>query len=283
MGDAVLAATMLREAFTAERFSRVVEPGAVTDNADDVAAFARAAAPGGILSGVHAFFADQAARVIRAGDSVLDLGCGPAAHLLPLAAAQPDCTFTGIDASPGMIAAASASAAGRGLANIGYRLDDMAALDTVPDGSIDVVLSSMALHHLIDGEQLSRCFSAIARVLKPGGRVFIMDFGRLRSLTSVDELVRRSIPPHEPLLIRDYRASLLAAFSRAEIEAALPASLRARLSVYCTVVSPLMMVLATPLAAPAPARHARDLPRRRRADYRQLALFLRLGGMPVSR
>jgi arsenite methyltransferase len=276
----VLVTAILREAFTAERFARVVEHDPVTGDAEAVAAFARATAPGGILSGVHAFFADQASRVIRLGDTVLDLGCGPAAHLMDLAARHPDCQFIGVDASPGMIAAAKANGPGA----IDFRIDDMTELSSVATGSIDVVISSMALHHLPDTAQLAHCFAAVRRVLKPDGRLFIMDFGRLRSLKSVDYFVRRAIPPHEPILMRDYRASLLAAFSRIELESALPSGLRQRVSVYSTIVSPLMMVVATPMAAhapAAPAASARNLPPRRRADYRQLSLALRLGGMPV--
>jgi arsenite methyltransferase len=275
----VLVATILREAFTAERFARVVEHDPVTGNAEAVAAFARATAPGGILSGVHAFFADQASRVIRPGETVLDLGCGPAAHLMDIAARHPDCQFIGVDASPGMIAAASVAARRRG--TVALRIDDMTELSSIDTGGIDVVISSMALHHLPDAAQLARCFAAVRRVLKPDGRLFIMDFGRLRSLKSVGYFVRRAVPPHEPILIRDYRASLLAAFSRIELESALPSGLRQRVSVYSTIVSPLMMVVATPMAAHAPAASARDLPPRRRAEYRQLSLALRLGGMPV--
>jgi hypothetical protein len=124
--------------------------------------------------------------------------------------------------------------------------------------------------------------------------VFISDFGRLRRLQSVDYFVRRSIPPDEPVLARDYRASLRAAFSPEELsgalthlETAFPQG-RSAVSLYSTIVSPMVVVVMTPFPEPS-SNHGRiaddargALPRKRRVDYRQLRLFLRLGGMPLS-
>ena len=121
-------------------------------------------------------------------------------------------------------------------------------------------------------------------MLAPGGKVFISDFGRLRSLKSVEYFVRRAIPPDEPRLEEDYRASLRAAFSREEFGGALSGRMKQRLSIYSTVLSPMMVVLMTPFPESPRGTHAglihKTLPRKRRADYRQLRLCLRLGGMP---
>lgn len=46
-----------------------------------------------------------------------------------------------------------------------------------PDGQFDVVLSTLMLHHLPHGAR-QQCAREMRRVLKPGGRVLAVDFGR---------------------------------------------------------------------------------------------------------
>ena len=278
-----LLATVLREWLTPERFVRVPEDDLVMDTDHAVQAFVRAAAPNGILSGVYAFFREQAGRMIRPGDRVLDLGSGPAALLTTIALNHPQSEFIGIDLSQGMNAAARRNAAAAGATNVDLRSDDMTTLASLPAASIDVIMSSMALHHLPDTGSLTRCMAAIERVLKPGGRVFIADFGRIRSLKSVEYFVRRAIPRGEQVLEHDYRASLRAAFSPEEFDQALPASLSKRVSLYSTAVSPVMMVLMSPYAdTSTPTVTLSPMPLARRADRAQLRLFFRLGGMPLK-
>lgn len=264
------------------------EPDLVMDSEEAVSAFARAGRPNGILSGVYAFYGEQACRMVRPGDRVLDLGCGSALLLASVAALNEGASFVGVDLSEAMVALGSEALRRSATRNVILRNDDMTKLSSIESGSIDVVLSSMALHHLPDALHLQRCFKAIERVLAPGGRVFISDFGRLKSLKSVEYFVRRAIPPDEPRLEDDYRASLRAAFSREEFDRALTDQLKQRVLIYSTAVSPLMVVLMT--AFPESTRDddgnaerlLKALPRRRRADYRQLRLSLRLGGMPCN-
>ncbi|BDC50520.1 hypothetical protein F183_A28360 [Bryobacterales bacterium F-183] len=273
-----LATTILRELFTRRGFDRVPEPDLVMDSADAVAAFRRAAGPGGILSGVYAFYLEQASRMLRPGDRVLDLGCGPAVLLSSLARLHPGVQFVGVDLSDGMLQASQ----GTTPANVSVLLDDMCTLSTVDTGSVDVVLSSMALHHLPDAGHLRQCFAAIHRVLRKDGRVFVSDFGRLRNRKSIGYFVRRAIPPGEDVLARDYAASLTAAFSLDDFRAALRDSqLGSRVSLYSTVVSPLMVTMLTPYPENADRiQLKRTLPRARWADYSQLRWSLKLGGMP---
>lgn len=281
----MLLATLLREIFTAARFDRIPESDLSMDSAEAVSAFARAGQPNGILSGVYAFYAEQACKMIRPGDRVLDLGCGPALLLASIAALNEEASFVGVDCSAPMIARGNEALNRLAARNVELRVDDMTELASFEPGSVDVVLSSMALHHLPDLDQLHRCFEAIERVLAPGARVFIADFGRLKSLKSIEYFVRRAIPPDEPILERDYRASLRAAFSREEFNRALSGGLRQRISLYSTIVSPMMLVLMSPFPSPPHLtanadRILQTLPRNRRADYRQLRLSLSLGGMP---
>lgn len=281
----MLLATLAREVFTSERFDRSPESDLSMDSGEAVTAFVRAGQPNSILSGVYAFYREQACKMIRPGDCVLDLGCGPALLLASIAALNEESRFLGIDSSDAMIAAGQAALA-PSVDNLDLRTDDMTELSTVPTGSIDVVLSSMALHHLRDTVHLRRCFEAIERIMAPDARMFIADFGRLKSLKSVEYFVQRAIPPSEPRLEQDYRASLRAAFSRQEFERAMSNAMKQRVSVYATVATPMMIALMTAFPADAHACERkmmsilRELPPARRADYRELTVSLRLGGMP---
>ena len=281
----MLLATLLREIFTSPQFDRIPEPDLIMDSEEAVSAFARAGQPNGILSGVYAFYTEQACKMIRPGDRVLDLGCGPALLLSSIAALSPEASFVGVECSAPMIETGNKALRRLGVHNVELRADDMTQLTTFEPGSVDVVLSSMALHHLPDVDHLQRCFDAMDRVMGPNGRVFIADFGRVKSLKSIEYFVRRAIPPHEPVLEHDYRASLRAAFSREEINGAMSDRIRQRISMYSTIVSPVMVILMSPFPAPHNLNANADrilhaLPRRRRADYRQLRMSLSLGGMP---
>lgn len=284
----MLVTTLLRELLKPAPFDRIPESDLIMDSEEAVAAFARAGQPNGILSGVYAFYVEQACRMIRAGDRVLDLGCGAAQLLASIATLNKDASFAGIDSSAPMIATGNESLRRLATRNLALRIDDMTELSSVESGSIDVVLSSMAMHHLPDTDHLQRCFNAIERVMAPNAKVFISDFGRLKSLKSVEYFVRRAIPKDEPRLEHDYRESLRAAFSRDEFSGALSARMKQRLSLYSTVLSPMMIILMTrfPEAARAGNGNAyqmiETLPRKRRADYQQLRLSLRLGGMPCK-
>jgi ubiquinone/menaquinone biosynthesis C-methylase UbiE len=267
------------------QFDRIPETDLSMDSEEAVSAFARAGQPNGILSGVYAFYTEQACRMIRPGDRVLDLGCGPAQLLMSIAALNWEANFIGVDSSAPMIERGNEALRCQAGRNLELRVDDMTKLDSIESKSIDVVMSSMAMHHLPDIDHLHRCFEAIERVLASDGRVFIADFGRLKSLKSIDYFVQRAIPPGEPVLERDYRASLRAAFSRDEFSRALSGRVKQRVSIYATIVSPMMLVLMSPFPSPhhptaTAERILQKLPRNRRADYRQLRLSLSLGGMP---
>src|SRR5688572_2906826 len=90
--------------FASPQFDRIPESDLIMDSEEAVAAFARAGQPNGILSGVYAFYTEQACKMIRPGDRVLDLGCGPALLLASIAALNQGARFTGVDCSAPMIA-----------------------------------------------------------------------------------------------------------------------------------------------------------------------------------
>ncbi len=111
---------------------------------------------------------------IRPGDRVLDVGCGTGDLTLAAAAqAGPSGEVVGSDASPEMIQVARRKAAGRGLP-VRFELAPVEALP-FPDGYFDVALSSLMLHHL-PGQLKQDGLAQVYRVLKPGGRLLVVDF-----------------------------------------------------------------------------------------------------------
>jgi ubiquinone/menaquinone biosynthesis C-methylase UbiE len=111
---------------------------------------------------------------IQPGQTVLEVGCGTgdvaiAAHALTGAHG----TVAGIDPAPEMIAVARRKAQSAG-ATVDFQLGVIEAL-AFPDHTFDVVLSSLMMHHL-PADLRRQGLAEIARVLKPGGRLLIVDF-----------------------------------------------------------------------------------------------------------
>ena len=115
---------------------------------------------------------------IGPGQRVLDLGCGTGTLAIMAKRAQPDAEVVGLDADPQMLKVARAKAA---RAAVPVQFDQgMAFRLPYPDASIDRVLSSLMIHHLKSPDKL-RAAAEIHRVLKPGGQLHVIDFGKPRS------------------------------------------------------------------------------------------------------
>ena len=184
-----------------------------------------------------------------------------------------------------MLVHARLAARAAGLNNVSFFKDDMTQLAHAQDGSIDVVISSLSLHHLSCLDALDACFKQIARVLKPDGALYISDFGRLKSRKTIAYFVQRASTGANRTSLQDYEHSLLAAFSPDELKSAVSKYFGNRVKVFTSAVSPMMMVACSAPRANIP--HLKDvfrtmyygLPRDRRADVDQLRLFMRLGGL----
>ncbi len=113
---------------------------------------------------------------IKPGEHVLEVGCGTGDCAL---AASVDVgesgSVVGIDPAPEMIRVARTKAARAGR-DVTFQLGVIEAL-AFPDATFDVVLSSLMMHHLPDDLKHEGLLE-IARVLKPGGRLLIVDMKR---------------------------------------------------------------------------------------------------------
>jgi ubiquinone/menaquinone biosynthesis C-methylase UbiE len=115
---------------------------------------------------------------VQPGESVLDVGCGTGSLAIEAKRAVGAARVFGIDASPAMIARARTKAAKARL-EVSF---DVALAQALPFGysQFDVVLSSVMMHHLPKADRPGVMREA-KRVLKPGGRLLVVDFGRSSS------------------------------------------------------------------------------------------------------
>ena len=100
---------------------------------------------------------------------VADIGCGEG--YLTLETARWARTVYGIDRSDEVLERAKALAARRHVTNVQWKKGDLARLP-LRDHSVDVALLSQALHHAAVPEET---LTEAVRVLKPGGRVLLLD------------------------------------------------------------------------------------------------------------
>jgi ubiquinone/menaquinone biosynthesis C-methylase UbiE len=107
----------------------------------------------------------------RPGDRVLDVGCngGYLARLLS-AAVTPGGQVAGVDPSAPAIAYATRRAPANATFTVGAAQDL-----NWPDGTFDVVTSTLAVHHIPEPDRAA-AFAEMFRVIRPGGTLLIADF-----------------------------------------------------------------------------------------------------------
>ena len=118
------------------------------------------------------------AAAIDSRHRVLDVACGTGTLLQMVAERHPRASLVGIDIDPRVLA--------RARSKVGINaVFELASATAIPfaQGVFDIVLSSLAFHHLTR-EEKAEAMLEILRVLRPGGEFHLGDFG----------------PPHMPLM-----------------------------------------------------------------------------------
>jgi|WetSurMetagenome_2_1015567.scaffolds.fasta_scaffold28238_2 ubiquinone/menaquinone biosynthesis C-methylase UbiE len=132
-----------------------------------------------------------AALELEPGLTVLDLGCGAGRYALPLAQRLGTGGLVyAVDLWEEGLASLGDQARKAGLANLQTLQADVSRPLPLPDRGVDLALLATVLHDLAEAGQAEGALAELARLVKPGGRLAVLEFKKLAG------------PPGPPLHIR---------------------------------------------------------------------------------
>ena len=113
----------------------------------------------------------------RPGERILDMATGTGDMAITLARTYPESQVLGVDIAPQMLRIAGKKTASRGLDDrVSYQEGDSENLP-MPDASFDHATVAFGVRNF---EDLHRGLSEMQRVLRPGGRIVVLEFTRPR-------------------------------------------------------------------------------------------------------
>ena len=152
----------------------------------------------------------RAACGIKAGDDVLDIGCGAGLTTREAARAAAPGRVVGIDISPAMLERARRITSAERIGHIEYQLG-YAQTHRFPPGSFDVAISRFGVMFFGDPEA---AFANIAAALHPGARLVLLVWQRsadnewARTIADTLGAAARPAPPHlDPFSLADRDAT----------------------------------------------------------------------------
>ena len=277
---------ILRESLAKRTLPREPEPDLVMADPEQVAAYTEAGRIDGVMAASYLFQSARISHVIQGCKRVVDIGCGPATQLGQIAQLNPDVSFLGVDLSDEMLTQGKRHVGDLGLRNVEFLNADMTDLHDIASGAADGVISTMALHHLPTLAGLERCFSEIRRILRPQGALYLVDFGRLKSLQSVIYFAYMNAAHQPHIFSLDYERSLRAAYLPEDFARFTQERLGPGPCLYTTRPVPILVLVTT---KPPDGDDARlrsrlrslraALPRRYRRDLDLIRRLFRLGGL----
>lgn len=112
---------------------------------------------------------------VPSGGRILDLACGTGTLAIMIARAHPDISVAAVDGDLEVLRRARAKAHE---AQVGIDFDEgLSTALPYSDGCFDAVTSTLFFHHLDRASKVAT-IAEIARVLKPGGRFHVADWGK---------------------------------------------------------------------------------------------------------
>lgn len=208
----VIASELQASLSSKPQIERVPESGTVMSNADQVAAYDDAYVWNGPTTPLLVYNLSKISKLIRPGDLVVDLACGPGHLLLELAQLFPDTRFLGVDLAKEMLDLLAAKAKMKNLKNVETLCEDISKLSSMPNKSVDLFISIQALHHLPNLDVLESTFRRVNQLLKSDGCLYFFDFALLRSQRSRQLIVADAAKEISAITAQDYLDSLNAAF-----------------------------------------------------------------------
>ena len=133
---------------------------------------------------------------IKAGDQVIECGCGAGAFLASVLRVYPGVTVSGMDYSDSLVKVAKKELGGD------FRQGDIRDLSMFPAAAYDHVVSFGAFQYLNSQEDAEKAIHEMARLVKPGGTLSI---GEVSDLAKKDEAMAIRAQSHkdQPKLSKD--------------------------------------------------------------------------------
>lgn len=117
---------------------------------------------------------------LKKGMSFLDIACGRGAYTL--AASEfigPEGTLYAVDLWSEGVAALTEEAQARGIRNLIVKVADVGKKIPIAAGSADTALIATVLHDLVEAGKAEKALREIARILKPGGTLAVVEFKKI--------------------------------------------------------------------------------------------------------
>jgi ubiquinone/menaquinone biosynthesis C-methylase UbiE len=244
----------------AQELARQVEPEALTDDADHVFQYDQVKTTKLVIAyaiGMEAVYRARSADPGGQGRAI-DLACGPGHFTIWLREQLGYRDVTGVDLAPNMVRTAAKNARKRDLdGQVRFALGDITNLNQFAADTFDLSTFTDAAHHMPDVPTVGRVLAEMDRITRPDGLVMLMDLARLRTADLTERYVELLGGDYRERGLRDFfddfRNSMYAAWTPAELAAAIPRNSR---RTWCHVVAralpTLQLVLGLPVARDTP-------------------------------